>query len=119
MVDCRLKRITLRTPDNEEITIVGERTNYLSNVISVTTIRRLIRKGYEAYLPHMVDTRKARFDLHDIPIVCDFPDVFLEELPGLPLERKMEFAIEVMSGTAPVSIALDRMAPIELNKLKI
>ncbi|XP_057989093.1 uncharacterized protein LOC131172166 [Hevea brasiliensis] len=42
MVDCHLKRITLRTPDNQEIIIVGEKSNYLSNVISATTARRLL-----------------------------------------------------------------------------
>ncbi|XP_058002299.1 uncharacterized protein LOC131179465 [Hevea brasiliensis] len=96
MVDCRLKRITLRTSDNEEITIVGERMDYLSNVISATTVRRLIKMGCKAYLTHVVDIRKARPDLHDIPIVCDFPNVFPEKLPNLPSEREVEFAIEVI-----------------------
>ncbi|XP_057984546.1 uncharacterized protein LOC131169346 [Hevea brasiliensis] len=110
MMDCRLKKITLMTPNNEEIIIVGERMDYLSNVISATTVGRLIRKGCEAYLAHVIDTRKVRLDLHDIPIVCDFPDVFPEELPGIPPEREVEFAIEVMHRTTPVSIALFRMA---------
>ncbi len=119
MVDFHLKRITLRTLDNKEITIVEKRTNYLSNVISATTTRRLIRKGCETYLVHVVDPRKARPDLHDIPIVCDFLNVFPEELPGLPLEREVEFAIEVMLGITLVSIVSYKMAPIELKELKI
>ncbi len=43
--------------------------------------------------------------------MCDFLDVFLEELPSLPQEREVEFAIEVMLGTASISIAPYRMAP--------
>ncbi len=118
-MDCHLNRITFKTPSNEGIIVVGERTDYLSNVISATTARRLIRKGCEAYLAHVVDTRKARPDLNDIPIVCDFPNFVLKELPGLPPEREVDFAIEVKPGTTPVSIALYRMAPIELKELKI
>ena len=50
VVDCRMKRVTLRTPSGEEVTFIGERSNHLSNVISVTTARRMVRKGCEAYL---------------------------------------------------------------------
>jgi hypothetical protein len=38
-----------------------------------------------------------------ISVVSEFPDVFLEELPGMPPERKVEFAIELIQGTAPIS----------------
>ena len=37
----------------------------------------------------------------DIPVVCEFPDVFPEELPGLPPDRDVEFKIELVPGTAP------------------
>ncbi len=56
MVDCKLKRISLKTPEGNEIIVVGERTNFLPNVISATVARRLIRKGREAYLAHVIDT---------------------------------------------------------------
>ncbi|PPZ33063.1 hypothetical protein C5P26_26915, partial [Escherichia coli] len=56
--------------------------------------------------------------LSDIPTVRDFPEVFPEELPGLPPEREVEFAIETLPGTAPISIAPYRMAPTELRELK-
>ena len=57
--------------------------------------------------------------LCDIPIVCKFPDVFLDELPGLPLDRDVEFKIELVLGTAPISRIPYRMPPNELAKLKI
>ncbi|WVZ63457.1 hypothetical protein U9M48_013088 [Paspalum notatum var. saurae] len=53
-----------------------------------------------------------------IPVVSDFPDVFPEELPGLPPDRNVEFAIELVPGTAPVSKRPYRMAPDELKELK-
>ena len=57
--------------------------------------------------------------LEDIPIVRDYPDVFPEDLPGLPLEREVEFTIDVTLGTASISKAPYRMAPLELKELKI
>ncbi|WVZ70956.1 hypothetical protein U9M48_019585 [Paspalum notatum var. saurae] len=53
-----------------------------------------------------------------IPVVCDFPDVFPEELPGLPLDRDVEFKIDLVPGTAPISRRPYRMAPDELKELK-
>jgi hypothetical protein len=56
--------------------------------------------------------------IHDVPVVCDFPDVFPEELPGMPPNRDVEFVIELVPGTAPVSKRPYRMPPEELVELK-
>ena len=50
--------------------------------------------------------------------MCDFPEVFPDELPGLPPSREVEFEIELTPGTTPVSMAPYRMAPAELKELK-
>ena len=52
-------------------------------------------------------------------IVCEYLDVFLENLPGLLPKREIEFAIDLLPGTEPVSKAPYRMAPAELNELKV
>ena len=57
--------------------------------------------------------------LYDIPIVCEFLVVFLDELPSLPLDRDVKFKIELVPGTAPISRRPYRMPPNELAKLKI
>ena len=54
-----------------------------------------------------------------VPMVKDFADVFLDELPRLPPDREIEFGIEVLSGTTPISKAPYRMAPAELVELKV
>ena len=87
VVNCRMKQVTLRTPSGEEVTFIGERSNHLSNVISATTARIMVRKRCEAYLAYVIDTKKAKPSLLDTPTVCDYPDVFLEELSGLPPRR--------------------------------
>ena len=57
-------------------------------------------------------------DVEKIPVVREFPDVFPEELPGIPLEREVDLAIEIVPGTVPMSRAPYRMAPMELKELK-
>jgi hypothetical protein len=64
---------------------------------------------YEAIIP----------EIQDIPVVCEFSDVFPEDLPGLPPERDVEFVIELKPGTAPISRRSYRMPPNELAELKI
>ena len=84
-------------------------------------------KNNEAFLVPL----PREFDLHnvanaiqpmalaDISVVCEFMDVFLDELPGLPPDREIEFKIELLSGTAPISRRPHRMPPNELAELKI
>jgi hypothetical protein len=57
-------------------------------------------------------------DLEDIPVVRDFPDVFPEELPGIPPDRDVEFVIELIPRTVPISRRPYKMAPLELAELK-
>ena len=57
-------------------------------------------------------------DLEDIPVVRDFPDVFPEDLSGMPPERCVEFIVDLKPGTAPISRRPYRMAPHELTELK-
>ena len=61
---------------------------------------------------------KASPDLASIPMVHEFPDVFLENLPRLPPDREVEFAIELEPGTAPISRHPYHMTPKELPKMK-
>ena len=119
IVDCRMKRVTLRTPNEDEVTCIGERSNHLSNVISVATAKTMVRKGCEAYLAYVIDTIKARPSVSDIPTVSDFPDMFPEQLSELPPHREIEFAIDVVPGATPASITPYRMAPLELKELKL
>ena len=56
--------------------------------------------------------------MEKIPVVREFPDVFLEELPCIPLERELDLSIEIVPGTTPMSRAPFRMAPTELKELK-
>jgi hypothetical protein len=56
--------------------------------------------------------------LKDIPIVCEYPNVFPDDLPGMPPDTDIEFIIELQPGTAPISKRSYRMPPNELAELK-
>ncbi|GJZ58361.1 putative reverse transcriptase domain-containing protein [Tanacetum coccineum] len=55
--------------------------------------------------------------LEDIPVVREFPEVFPEDLPGLPPVRQVEFQIDLIPGAAPVARAPYRLAPSEMQEL--
>ena len=119
IVDCRMKRVKLRTLNEDEVTFIDKRSNHLSNMISAVIARTMVRKGCEAYLDYVIEMEKARPSVFDIPIVSEFLDVFAEELLGLPPQREIEFAINVVPGATPASITPYRMALLELKELKL
>ncbi|KAA3461207.1 Retrotransposon protein [Gossypium australe] len=104
-------RILLRTKEDNEVVVVGERRNYLSNVISALRAENLVRKGCEAYLAYISVSDSGDFSFGEIRTVKDFLDVFLEELHGLPPNREVEF------GLSSFLVQL-RMAPKKLVELK-
>ncbi|KAK8987271.1 hypothetical protein V6N11_027027 [Hibiscus sabdariffa] len=118
-LDYESKIATLKTPDDRSVILVGERRGYLSNVVSILTADRMIRKGYEVFLATILNTKGSLSQIKEIRTVREFPDVFPEELHGLPPDRDVEFEIETYPGSAPVSMAPYRMAPKELKELKI
>ena len=64
------------------------------------------------------DTTTEKTSISDVPVPCEFPDVFPDELPGLPPHREIEFCIDVVFDTAPISMPPYWMAPAELKELK-
>ena len=89
------------------------------SIISGLKIARLLNGGCEGYLASVVvEPEEQRPMLEDIPVVNEFLEVFSKELPGLPPDREIEFKIDLIPGTAPISKAPYRMAPSELKELK-
>ena len=76
----------------------------------------MCRKRCQGYLASIRDTAVEQKSNSDVPIAYEFPDVFLDELSGLPSHRKIEFYIDVVSGTAPISMPPYRMTSVELKE---
>ena len=78
---------------------------------------------FQVTLPRRIDLTSTTYAvqttlLAKILVVCEFPDMFPDELPGLPPDRYVEFAIELIPGTPPISRRPYQMPPNELAKLK-
>ena len=69
-------------------------------------------------MAHVVDKSYVDVTLDSVTIVRKFLDVFLEDLPSLPLDRELEFRIELLPSLALISIPSYWMAPAELKELK-
>ncbi|KAI3701002.1 hypothetical protein L2E82_45643 [Cichorium intybus] len=74
--------------------------------------------GGSVFLAYVTDTREERKKVvEDVPVVQEFPDVFPEDLPGIPPERKVEFRIDLVPGAAPIAKAPYHLAPPEMQEL--
>ena len=118
IIDCGQKTLVLRCSDQIEVIVQGIGSSAMSNVIFAMQARRFMRKGCETFLAMILDSKRVQVDVEKIPVVREFPDVFLEELPGIPLEREVDLSIEIMKATIPMSRALYKMAPTEMKELK-
>ncbi|GKE80992.1 putative reverse transcriptase domain-containing protein, partial [Tanacetum coccineum] len=91
------------------------------NIISCTKTQKYIQKGCQVYLAQ-VTSKKAEDKLEekrleDVPIIREFPEVFLDNLPGLPPARQVEFQINLFLGDAPVARTPYRLASVEMQEL--
>jgi hypothetical protein len=91
----------------------------------VVTLRDPVDKnGFLVQLPHDITIHNTTNvtlakAIEDIPVVCEFLNVFPDDLSRLPPDRKVEFKIELILGMAPISRRPYRMPPNELVELKI
>ena len=118
-MDCFRKEVKFCRPGEPEITFCGVRKILSSSMMSVMMAGKMLRKSYPRYLAYAVEVRDDDMRLEDIPVVREFPDVFPDDLPGLPPDREIDFQIELAPGTEPISRAPYRMAPAELKEHKV
>jgi hypothetical protein len=110
--------------------ILGMKWMSGNGVLIDTTTRMVMlkdlvdKKGFLVQLPRDIAIHNAANAtlakaIEDIPIVCEFLDVFPDDLPRLPPDHEVEFKIELIPGTAPISRRPYRKPPNELAELKI
>ena len=117
-MNCFTKKIRFEKPGYSKFEFDSDRRILPTCVISALEAKRLLFKRCESYLAHVVDISVIEVKLENVLVVCEFLDVFPEDLPGLPPDREIKFGIEVFPGSAPISIPPYRMAPMELKELK-
>ncbi|GJR35735.1 putative reverse transcriptase domain-containing protein [Tanacetum coccineum] len=124
VIDCAKKIV--RIPFGSEILIFhgdGSRNKRGTrlNIISCTKAQKYLLQGCHVFLAHITiketGDKSKKKQLQDVPIVKNFPEVFPEDLPGLPHTRQVEFHIDLVPGAAPVARAPYRLAPSEMKEL--
>ncbi|GKC70826.1 putative reverse transcriptase domain-containing protein [Tanacetum coccineum] len=75
------------------------------------------KRGCHLFLAHVTEKKSKEKRLEDVPVIRDFPEVFPDNLPGLPPPRQIEFRIDLVPGAAHVARAPYRLAPSEMREL--
>ena len=117
-LDCYKKEVRLVRPEEPGVIFRGIRREIAPSLINAMTASKMLRKGCQGYLAFIVDRRQEGTRLEDIPIIKEFPDVFPDDISGLPPDREVEFTIDLIPETEPISIPPYRMAPAEMRELK-
>ncbi|KAI3814120.1 hypothetical protein L1987_18867 [Smallanthus sonchifolius] len=114
---CFEKIVRIPLPSGEILSIQGERCITMLKTINCMKTYKYLRKGYCAFLAHIVEKKPEERRLEDIPVVRDYSEVFPEDLPGIPPSRQVEFRIDLVPGAAPVARSPYRLAPSEMQEL--
>ena len=117
-LDCYKKEVKLHRLRKLEEKFRGIRREVFSSMISAMATQRMLHKGVQGYLVYVVETGKKRALVDEIPVVREFPDVFPNDIAGLPPDKEVEFTIDLILEIEPISIPSYRMAPTELRDLK-
>ena len=83
-IDCNDKCVRFRLKESTEFVFWGDRTKVSNNLISDMKASRLLEKGCQGYLAYVMNKDVEPVDIQMIPVVREFLELFLEELPGLP-----------------------------------
>nr|GEW50127.1 putative reverse transcriptase domain-containing protein [Tanacetum cinerariifolium] len=108
------------SPDSNVITGTFLLNNHYAKIL-FDTAQEYLSNGCDVFLAHITmkeakdKSEEKRFK--DVPIVRDFPKVFPEDLPGIPLAQQVEFQIDLVPGAAPVAWAPYRLAPSKMKEL--
>ena len=115
VIDCERRRVTAYTQDGTRVVFQGDKHDILPQIVYESRCQGQLA----GWLASLTLEDEVRPDL-DLPrVVYESEDVFPDELPGLPLQRVVDFGIELHPGTSPIFMTPHRMAPFELQELRV
>jgi hypothetical protein len=118
MVDCFAKRVLCIDDEGRLVEIHGVRRKVSLRFISTMKVKHCMRKFFRLYVVEAVNEGKG-LSLDKYLVLSEFKDVFTKELLGLPLEREIDFTIELKLGVEPISKNLYKMTGSELCELQM
>nr|GEV45761.1 reverse transcriptase domain-containing protein [Tanacetum cinerariifolium] len=102
---------------NKTLVVKSDSSVSRLKVISCIKARKYIERGSQLFIAQVTEKEPAKKQLQDVPVICNFPEVFPDDLLGLPPPRQVEFKIKLTPDAAPVIRAPYRLAPSELKEL--
>ncbi|KAA0035806.1 hypothetical protein IC582_019384 [Cucumis melo] len=118
-IDCFRKEVVFNPPSRTSFKFKGAGIVCISKVITAMKASKLLSQDTWSILASVVDTKELEVPLSSEQVVREYPNVFPDELPGLPPPREIDFAIELEPDTTLISRAPYKMAPAELKELKV
>ena len=115
VIDCERRKVTTYTQDGTRVVFQGDK----HDILPQTVYESRFQGQLAGWLESLTLEGEVRTDL-DLPrVVCEYEDVFPDELSGLPPQRVVNFGIELHPSTLPISMTPHRMAPVELQELRV
>ncbi|XP_024962953.1 uncharacterized protein LOC112503115 [Cynara cardunculus var. scolymus] len=115
---CVQRMIQIPVSEGDCVYVYGEKGVSDIKVIYVLKTRRYLSKGCTSFMAYVLDATKEKNKLaKDVPVICEFHDVFPDDLPGLPPDRQVEFRIDLVLGAAPIAWTPYRLAPTEMKEM--
>jgi hypothetical protein len=119
LLDCHNKRFTCLNEEGNQVTVQVIPRAMAVREISAMQLKKCYRKGCQLFVARVEEaSQDVVSNLEDHEVLKEFKDVF-QEVPGLPLRRDIDFSINLMPGTTPVSKAPFRMSTLELKELQL
>ncbi|XP_075494760.1 uncharacterized protein LOC142532327 [Primulina tabacum] len=119
VIDCVAKTVRFPAEVDDSGIFQSSGISLDTPYISCLKAHEMLSKLCHGFLAAVIDLNtEMKIELNEIEIVRDFPDVFADDVPGLPHDREVEFVIDLVPGTASISKAPYRMAPTEMKELK-
>ncbi|XP_076937933.1 uncharacterized protein LOC143605843 [Bidens hawaiensis] len=117
-IDCHSRRVIFGDSHHPDLVYQGFQPRESLKIISALKTQKLISHGCAGFLASVKDTTAAKVSIDIYHVVREYSDVFLDELPGLPPDREIEFIIDLVPSAELISKAPYRMAPLELIEMK-
>ncbi|WMV42843.1 hypothetical protein MTR67_036228 [Solanum verrucosum] len=116
--NCNTKSVTLEISVKEKLEWEWVYKPKEAKIISVIRARKLVGQRCLAYMAHILDVEVESSSIESIHVVSEFREVFLDDLPGMPPNKDIDFCIDLEPSTLPIFIPPYRIAPTELRELK-
>jgi hypothetical protein len=119
ILNYKMKRLILVDDEEQRRVIIGRNQGVSLRFVSSLQLRKSMCKGCKIYAILALNEKGVTEGLEHLPMVKEFADVFLEELPGMPPKRELEFTIDLKPGTEPIARTPYWMSTPELQELKM